>query len=662
MLKRIFDFSLALFGLFIFSPLWLIFVWAIWLEDLGSVYYVQDRVGRGGRIFKGIKFRSMIPGAENGIGPVPAQEDDPRVTRIGRLMRKAAMDELPQLLNILKGEMSFVGPRALRPLEIEPGAASGPRSIFEVPGFKERSGIQPGLTGVAQVFASRSLAVEEKFKYDLWYVRHRNILLDMWLIFKSITISLSRSWDSQTTPGLRPRQARFIALAIAGLAIAHLTAVSCLAREYTLARGVIDLHSKISDGLYSQEKVIALAGDKGLEILIFNESALRKWEYGVWPLRNIFKKTYQENSVLRIGIRKYLDKFSVLERQFPYLVLIPAVEASPYFYWEAGPFSKRCALVDYYKQVLIIGLNDGYQDMPVVGNKSLWPVSWKAALGLWPMLLIIFGLWLLKKNIRRGAVFVISAGILFLLNNLPFPTASFNVYQGYQGVRPYQELIDYVNRKGGLIFWAHPEVLSQARYFGVEMYTAAHPEELLLTHDYTGFGLTYSDSCEIAAAGGIWDKALLEYIAGRRKKPVWVIGASHYTGESTPLGYVETLFFLKQAKKEDVLAALGQGRMYVRFNLKSTPAVLEEFNAAAAGAGSIRIVIKGSLPAGDGPLKIELIRNGRLFRQFEETEEKWVAVAQDTFYPDEPKVYYRLKIYNRSCLIFSNPVFVEAGK
>jgi lipopolysaccharide/colanic/teichoic acid biosynthesis glycosyltransferase len=193
--KRIFDFSLALIGLFMSLPLWFIFTLAIWFEDRGPIFYFQDRVGKGGRIFKGMKFRSMMPDAEKNLGPVQAKKNDPRDTRIGRILRKTAMDELPQFINILKGEMSFVGPRALRPLEIESTDVSKVRNIFEIPGFQKRSSIKPGLTGAAQVFASRNLPREEKFKYDLWYVENMSFWLDIKLIAKSILTTLKARWD-----------------------------------------------------------------------------------------------------------------------------------------------------------------------------------------------------------------------------------------------------------------------------------------------------------------------------------------------------------------------------------------------------------------------------------------------------------------------------------
>lgn len=114
-MKRLFDIFLSSFGLILSSPLWLLFSLAIKLEDRGTISYAQERVGKDGRIFKALKFRSMIPDAEKQTGAVWTVENDPRVTKVGRILRASAMDGLPQLWNIFRGDMSFVGPRALRP-------------------------------------------------------------------------------------------------------------------------------------------------------------------------------------------------------------------------------------------------------------------------------------------------------------------------------------------------------------------------------------------------------------------------------------------------------------------------------------------------------------------------------------------------------------------
>jgi lipopolysaccharide/colanic/teichoic acid biosynthesis glycosyltransferase len=194
-MKRAFDASLAGIGLLLSAPVWLAAAIAIKLEDGGPVFFRQERVGLQGRIFQAFKFRSMRPDAEAMTGAVQATEHDPRVTRVGRLMRVTAMDELPQLWNILRGDMSFVGPRALRPGEIETGADGRLEALEDVPGFEHRIRVRPGLTGLAQVYARRDLPRRQKFRYDRLYVQTRTWTGDLRLILLSFWISVLGRWE-----------------------------------------------------------------------------------------------------------------------------------------------------------------------------------------------------------------------------------------------------------------------------------------------------------------------------------------------------------------------------------------------------------------------------------------------------------------------------------
>ena len=196
--KRLLDVSLSGVGLLGSSPLWLMLAVLVKLEDGGPVFYSQDRVGEGGRIFHAWKFRSMIPDAEKHVGAVQASENDPRVTRIGRLMRATAMDELPQLWSIFAGDMSFVGPRALRPGEIETGGNGELIHLEDVPGYSERHGVRPGLTGIAQIFAPRDITRRNKFRYDRLYIARQSFWLDVKLIALSFWITFRGSWESRT--------------------------------------------------------------------------------------------------------------------------------------------------------------------------------------------------------------------------------------------------------------------------------------------------------------------------------------------------------------------------------------------------------------------------------------------------------------------------------
>jgi lipopolysaccharide/colanic/teichoic acid biosynthesis glycosyltransferase len=195
MLKRAFDVALSGAGLIASAPVWAVLAAAIKLADGGPVFYRQERVGLGGRSFMAMKFRSMRPDAEAGVGAIQASERDPRVTRVGRLMRSTAMDELPQLWNIFRGDMSFVGPRALRPGEIEAGRNGVLERLEDVPGFALRVSVRPGLTGIAQVYAPRDVPRRQKFKYDGIYVRRRSWWLDVRLILISFWISVHGTWE-----------------------------------------------------------------------------------------------------------------------------------------------------------------------------------------------------------------------------------------------------------------------------------------------------------------------------------------------------------------------------------------------------------------------------------------------------------------------------------
>jgi len=196
-LKRPFDVVLSSAGLLLSAPLWAAIPLAVWLEDRGPVFYVQERVGRNGRIFKALKFRSMVKDAETASGPVQAVAHDPRVTKVGRLLRASAMDELPQLVNILKGDMSFVGPRALRPNEKEVRGGGGPESIAEIPGYDARHAVRPGLTGLAQVYLPGETPRRRKFRYDLLYIRKGSFGLDLKLIVLSFGITFRGRWESR---------------------------------------------------------------------------------------------------------------------------------------------------------------------------------------------------------------------------------------------------------------------------------------------------------------------------------------------------------------------------------------------------------------------------------------------------------------------------------
>jgi lipopolysaccharide/colanic/teichoic acid biosynthesis glycosyltransferase len=159
---------------------------AIYVDSPGPIFYTQERVGKGGRTFRLFKFRSMIPSAE-ASGAVWAEENDPRVTRVGRLLRRAMMDELPQLINVLRGEMSIVGPRPERPIFAHQLAE-------QIPFYRARHAVKPGMAGWALVNYGYSSSVRDalvKLQYDLYYIKHQSIYLDLLILAKTIGAMIS---------------------------------------------------------------------------------------------------------------------------------------------------------------------------------------------------------------------------------------------------------------------------------------------------------------------------------------------------------------------------------------------------------------------------------------------------------------------------------------
>ena len=197
LLKRPFDILVALVGLAIASPLWLIFSVAIKLEDRGPIMFMQDRWGKGKTKIRVYKFRTMVPNAVEKFGNMQARENDPRVTRVGRLLRSTSLDEMPQLLNIAKGDMSWVGPRALPIDEIQVQEEEGDLPDEAIPGFEARSKLRPGLTGITQIFAPRDVPREQKYQCDAIYAGSQSLLLDMRLILLSLWITFRARWEAK---------------------------------------------------------------------------------------------------------------------------------------------------------------------------------------------------------------------------------------------------------------------------------------------------------------------------------------------------------------------------------------------------------------------------------------------------------------------------------
>jgi exopolysaccharide biosynthesis polyprenyl glycosylphosphotransferase len=179
----------AFIGLVLIFPFFCLVAIAIKLESKGPIFYQQNRCTENGKTFKILKFRSMVDNAEALTGPQWASENDPRITRVGNFLRRYRIDEIPQIWNVLRGDMSFVGPRPERPEFVK-------QLSQEIPYYEERHSVKPGITGWAQVCYRYGASTDdalEKLKYDLFYVKNMSFALDLLILFRTIKIMLLHS-------------------------------------------------------------------------------------------------------------------------------------------------------------------------------------------------------------------------------------------------------------------------------------------------------------------------------------------------------------------------------------------------------------------------------------------------------------------------------------
>ncbi len=183
-IKRFADIIGAVLALLLLAPLFPLIALAIFLDSQGSIFFRQLRMGRHGSLFYIFKFRSMYPNAEKNTGPVWASEADPRITKVGSFLRKTRLDELPQLLNVLKGDMSLVGPRPERPEFLD-------QLNKNIPFYNARHSVKPGMTGWAQVLYPYGASMEdsfEKLRYDLYYIEKQSFLMEIEILLRTILL------------------------------------------------------------------------------------------------------------------------------------------------------------------------------------------------------------------------------------------------------------------------------------------------------------------------------------------------------------------------------------------------------------------------------------------------------------------------------------------
>lgn len=453
------------------------------------------------------------------------------------------------------------------------------------------------------------------------------------------------------------------------------------AQVYENVPAAIHIQTNISDGKYSFEEIVKQAKQKNIKVLIFSDTALRRWEYGIMPLENIIKRRIEHASVFRSGIAKYLTAIKNLQDKYPEIVFVHAVEVVPFYYWQGNFLGKDLTLYNWHKQMLVIGMEKAsdYRYLPIMANYSLLPLYKGVIIRLWPLLIIFLGFFLIIKFKNKvayrnyGYVFLL-LGVVFLVNNMQFSVSRFNAYGKDKRIKPYQDLIDYAIKKGGLVFWCHPEAENFDRVKGVNVCTFPYKEELKYAQNYTGSAAMFDENRSIARVGDIWDAILLDSCAGNRK-PIWAIGEIDYHGDHEDLSRIQTILLLSSLTENNVIRALKNGMMYAKLNNVTNDFSMDKFvisdeeNKTFGLMGQEieinskpEIIIETSCSSSpQESIKIILIRNGKIIQTFNSEGSNFRVKYQDDYFSPGEKIYYRIMIKSSNNLyqVISNPIFVR---
>ena len=471
------------------------------------------------------------------------------------------------------------------------------------------------------------------------------------------------------------------------------------AEELIHVPAAIQISSTVSDGEYSISQIIEIARKNGMKGVILTDRNLMRWEYGVWPLRNIIKKTIEGHSIFKYGIKRYFAEVEDLETKNKDIIVMPAMEVAPFYFWKGSLLRGDFKIMDWHKHFLVMGL-DKFSDiahLPVTGNIGGLTLPFRIVnifYFLIPLLIIFLGVISIRRRVfnyrdsfgnnlgpysRRFQYFgtaLILSGLLFLFNNYPFKDLRFDQYHGDLAVMPYQNFIDYAKSRGAAVFWSHPEAenISQQGMVGIE--TREHTDYLLKTNGFTGFAYFYEGSRKVGNIGGIWDEILKRYCQGMRSQPVWAIAGlsfDYYGDLDKYMRDLRTVFLLRSFNKAGLLEALKKGRMYVLNGSGSLEFILDKFSVSdnvdkiqeALMGDEIQLInkpnikISGHFISGiNNKMAIKLIKNGRVIREFE------VATPFDISYTDDSgiegnKAYYRLEAESDNLKLISNPIFVR---
>ena len=487
------------------------------------------------------------------------------------------------------------------------------------------------------------------------------------------------------------RRARFGTVATVFLTLFLLCSVlpQAAQADYQQLDMAADVKSRFSTGCSSIQELMTQAEFKGLDGLLFGDHDRQTLQYGLPYLERVLKIKIGRPALLENGAADFLNEINQIDRSDDSMVLVPGVESAPFYYWTGNPLEQSLVAHNWDKHLLIVGLPDlaAYEGIPIL-NGPLSYRQWKDDYLLFSLLCaaVLIGLVasMIKRWRYRGTSFILTVVMSLLAANAhPFLSSPFDQYQGDLGVKPYQYLIDYVDSRGGLVFWNHLETPVMKKIDGgpmqVTVRTEPHPQDLLLTRHYTGFQAVSETPVSSVEPGNEWDQVLMQYLSGQRDRPVWGYGANDFHCEGQGggrLGWVRTVVLVEQADQTAVMEAMRAGRMYAvkqkddknRLSLDTFALIDSSTGKRAVQGENLNtkkppdIALKLSMKDGsDALVTLKLIRNGEVIKKAVirlPYDDVWQDLDGDRLQP----TYYRLLAEtDADNRLVSNPVFLNSG-
>lgn len=444
---------------------------------------------------------------------------------------------------------------------------------------------------------------------------------------------------------------------------------------------IADVKTNFSEGCASIKDIGNQAERLGIDAVIFGDYARNSIEFGAKPFERIFKNATEGPSVLGRGASGFISEVNDNDRQLKETILIPGLETIPFYFWSGSNYDKNLTAHNWDKHLMVVGLPTAqeYEQLPLqnsnLSSKYTDPLLKQFAI-------IVFLLMVSVGAVYKGYARILTVPLMILLllltiNNHPFRSSPFDAYHGDQGMKPYQNMIDYANSKGAMVFWNHMEPIASIRKHGTtSLKTLPYPDDLLKTKNYTGFQVVGDHPIQQAEAGKQWDQVLMEYIQGQREQPVWGYGGNDYLCEDQDgdrLGSVRTIVLVREKNRDTLFDAIRKGRMYSVRQVDDNRLSLDEFLVEDQKTGqqatlgqeltstdfpAVKIKLR-SIKGGNKTAQIQIIRNGVLVKQ-ENVSLPYELTWRDVGNDQQGRAYYRIRAsVNSMDHLVSNPIFVK---